>query len=365
MSLTIDTSCYLDSEGALAADTPPIEDAILIRGYKIMALTRYVEAQLIILQRQGTISFTLTSLGEEACIVASAAALEPSDWIYPQYREVGAFFWRGASIQEFVNQMFGNSSDLCHGRQMPIHFGNRALNVVTASSPIGSKIPHAAGCGYAMKFLNEPSVSICYFGEGATSSGDFHAGLNFAAVKKVPTIFFCRNNCYAISTPASQQFASEGVAPKGIGYGIEAMRVDGNDFFAVYHAVKAARQRGLSGLGPTLIEAMTYRMGGHSTSDDPTAYRDEVELHAWQAKDPLIRLKKHLIGQGLWSDELDNNWHQQVQREITAAVEKAKATPPPPLETIVKDVYFEMPHTLHTQFDELQELFGQNPSGAS
>ena len=281
---------FLSPEGDLSADFPlELSADVVVRAYVTMLKTRHVDERMVTLQRQGAISFSLSSLGEEACAVGSAAALELADWMYPQYREIGALFWRGFTIQDFIHQMFGNSKDLALGRQMPNHFGSRELNVVTVSSPIATKIPHAAGSAYAMKLLNEKSCTICYFGEGATSEGDFHAGLNFAAVRKTPTIFFCRNNGYAISTPVSRQFASDGVAPKGAGYGIEAARIDGNDFFAVYLATLEAKRRGLEGEGPALIEAMTYRMGAHSTSDDPSAYRQQEEVDAWALKCPMTR----------------------------------------------------------------------------
>jgi len=265
---------------------------------------------MVTLQRQGTITFEMSSTGEEACSVASAAALEWGDWLYPQYREVGFIFWRGMSIQDFVHQMFCDQCDLKQGRQMPNHFGSRVLNVVTVSSPIGTKIPHAAGCGYAMRLEKDPHIAVCYFGEGASSEGDFHVGLNFAAVRSSQTLFFCRNNGYAISTPAWRQFASDGVAPKGSAYGIEAQRIDGNDFFAVYGPVhEAKRKRKL-----ILIEAMTYRLGAHSTADDPSLYRGEEEVQRWREKDPILRLRRYLEKQGLWNDLEEQKWKQTVQQ---------------------------------------------------
>ena len=254
--MEIKTLSYLDDDGNLSSDYQPvISDSDLIKSYQTMLLTRLVDERMITIQRQGTISFAMSSLGEEACAVGSAAALEMQDWMYPQYREAGIIFYRGFTIAEYVHQMFGNAHDLGLGRQMPNHFGARKLNVVTVSSPIGTKIPHAAGSAYAMKLQGERSVTICYFGEGATSEGDFHAGVNFAAVRKAPAIFFCRNNGYAISTPAYRQFASAGIAPKGEGYGILTFKVDGNDFFAVYDSVSKARAYCLEGNGPVLIEA--------------------------------------------------------------------------------------------------------------
>lgn len=354
----IEVISYLDLNGELSEQfTGAISDADLVKGYQTMLLTRIVDERMITIQRQGLISFALSSLGEEACAVSSAAALQACDWMYPQYREAGIFFWRGLTVQQYVHHMFGDALDLMLGRQMPNHFGARSLNVVTVSSPIGTKIPHAAGCAYAMKLQKEQSVAICYFGDGATSEGDFHAGLNFAAVRQVPAIFFCRNNGYAISTPCSRQFASDGIAPKGIGYGVPAYRVDGNDFFAVYDVVSKARQHCLEGKGPVLVEAMTYRRGAHSTSDDPSLYRPAEEAAAWEQKCPILRLRRYLTRRQLWSDAQEQAFVASISDEVTAAIDAAKSTPRPPLHSLVEHVYFEVPQTLQEQYEEIRQLF--------
>jgi 2-oxoisovalerate dehydrogenase E1 component alpha subunit len=356
--MEIKTLAYLDEEGRLSSACHyAIPDADLIRGYKTMMVTRLVDDRMITIQRQGTISFAMSALGEEACSVASAAALQPQDWMYPQYREAGIMFWRGFTIQQYVHQMFGDAFDLGLGRQMPNHFGSRELNVVTVSSPIGTKIPHAAGAAYAMKMQKENAVAICYFGEGATSEGDFHAGLNFAAVRKAPAIFFCRNNGYAISTPCSRQFSSDGIAPKGEGYGMMTFRVDGNDFFAVHDVVSQARSHCVEGKGPVLIEAMTYRRGAHSTSDDPSLYRSDEEVKKWEKKCPVLRLGKYLRSKGLWDDEQEKALIVKTTEEITLAINTAKNTPLPPLKTLFENVYFEMPQTLKEQYEEVKSYF--------
>lgn len=353
-NLALPIVSYLDETGKLAPECRRApDDALLVKGYKIMLQTRLVEERMITLQRQGLISFALTSFGEEACAVASAAALEMGDWMYPQYRELGILFFRGFTIQEYVHNMFGDAEDLNLGRQLPVHVGSRKLNVVTVSSPIATKLPHAAGCAYAMKLQGEKSVAISYFGEGATSEGDFHAALNFASVRKVPAIFFCRNNGFAISTPCSRQFASDGIAPKGVGYGIPAIRVDGNDFFAVYDAVTEARNYCIEGKGPVLIEAMTYRMGAHSTSDDPSVYRKETDVEERKLKCPLIRLRKYLENRTLWDDKREGEWTSKVTEELSQAIQKAKETPQPPLETLIEHVYFAVPQALKEEMGEL------------
>lgn len=325
-----------------------------------MLKTRYVDERMVTLQRQGTITFAMSAFGEEACSVASAAALDIEDWMYPQYREAGIMFYRGFTIQQYVHHMFGDAEDLILGRQMPNHFGSRKLNVVTVSSPIGTKIPHAAGAAYAMRFKKEPHVVICYFGEGATSEGDFHVGLNFAAVRKAPCLFFCRNNAYAISTPAFRQFASDGIAPKGLGYGIETFRIDGNDFFAVFDTVTKAKSYAIEGKGPVLIEAMTYRLGAHSTSDDPSVYRKDEEVTKMSVKDPVLRLKKYLEKQGLWDEAKEKQYYEKLVQEVNVAVETAKKTPNPPLNSLIEDVYFEVPRKLKEELDDVKPFFHED-----
>ncbi len=341
----------------LLSESSEIADEILLKAYKTMFLAKHVDERMIILQRQGVISFALSAQGEECCIVASAAALSSEDWIYPQYREAAALFWRGYSIQDYVHHMFCNGKDSLLGRQMPNHFGSRAHNVVTVSSPIGTKIPHCAGCAYAMKMQKENTIALCYFGEGASSEGDFHAGLNFAAVRKVPAIFFCRNNGYAISTPIRAQYAAENIASKGIGYGIEAYRVDGNDFFAVYEATSKAKRKCLEGKGPFLIEALTYRLGAHSTSDDPTRYRSSEEVEKATTQQGIIRFRHYLEKRGLWNDEKEKSYLKQLEDQITEAIEVAKSTSRPSLHSVVEDVYFEVPETLQRQYEDLKSFF--------
>jgi 2-oxoisovalerate dehydrogenase E1 component alpha subunit len=349
---------YLDEKGILSkACKRPIPDDILVKGYQTMVRTRHIDERMTILQRQGAITFAMSALGEEACAVASAAALEPEDWMYPQYREAGIIFWRGYTPQQFIHHMFCNAEDIILGHQMPNHFGSRELNVVTVSSPIATQIPHAAGCAYAMKLQKEHSVAICYFGEGATSEGDFHTGLNFAAVRKAPVIFFCRNNGYAISTPSARQFATDGVAAEGIGHGITTYRVDGNDFFAIHETVSKARSQCLQGEGPIFIEALTYRMGAHSTSDDPSRYRPDSEVEKWKEKCPVLRLRRYLEGRRLWNKAKEEELLADINKEVTEAINAAKKIPKPPLRSLFDGVYFELPAKLREQYAELKEFF--------
>lgn len=356
--MTVPTISYLNTNGELSADCKiQIPHDVLIKAYKMMLLTRHVDERMITLQRQGTISFALSSLGEEACSVASAAALSINDWLYPQYRECGVMFWRGFTPQEYVHHMFCNKEDLIKGRQMPNHFGSRKLNVVQVSSPIGTQIPHAAGCAYAMKLQKEDAIALAYFGEGATSEGDFHVGLNFAAVRKAPAIFFCRNNGFAISTPASRQFTSDGVAPQAIGRNIKTYRVDGNDFFAIYETVQKAREICTKGDGPVFIEAMTYRLGAHSTSDDPSVYRQEADVEKNRLICPILRLGLYLEKNKLWDKKNEEEYLQEIKDEVTKAIQVAKETGRPALHSLVEDVYFEVPEKLEAQYEQIKSLY--------
>lgn len=336
----MNTIAYLDSYGKLdPACRHLMSKEDLIKIYTTMIVTRCVDDRMIMLQRQGFVSFAMSSRGEEACAVASAAALEPGDWMYPQYRELGIMFWRGYSVQEYVHHMLGNEKDNNKGRQLSNHYGSQKLNVMTVSCPVGTQIPQAAGCAYAMKIQNENNVAIVYFGEGTTSQGDFHVGVNFAAVRKAPVIFFCRNNGYAISTPCSRQFASDGIAPKGEGYGIKTFRIDGNDVFAIHESVQKARQHCLEGHGPVLIEAMTYRLGTHSTSDSCSLYRSPDEVKKMESKCPIIRLKAYLYQNHYWSDSQDQAFLNQIKEEISQAIKIAKETPLPTFESMFEDIY--------------------------
>lgn len=349
--MTIQTISLLDANGRLASNySPSVSIDDLIKIYCTMITTRFVDERMIMLQRQGFIPFAMSARGEEACAVASAAALHLDDWMYPQYREAGIMFWRGFSIQKYVHHMLGNHEDPNLGRQISNHFGSKELNVVTVSCPVGTQIIQAAGCAYAMKMQKGKSIAIAYFGEGTTSQGDFHTGLNFAAVQKAPVIFFCRNNGYAISTPCSLQFASDGIAPKGVGYGIKTYRVDGNDVFALFDTVKKARKYCMEGYGPVLIEAMTYRLGPHSTSDDCTLYRCSKEREKMEALCPISRLRSYLYENNFWSEDRDEVFFNQIRKEIDLAVDIAKNAPLPPIKSLFQDVYHEMPQNLREQY---------------
>ncbi|HEX4355293.1 MAG TPA: thiamine pyrophosphate-dependent enzyme, partial [Polyangiales bacterium] len=282
----------LDFEGRADPDTDPKLDLALARRiYEAMVRTRLVDSRMLKLQRQGRIGFHVGSEGEEAAIVAAAAALRDGDWLFPCYREIGAAFYRGLPLQTYVDNMYGNSSDIAMGRQMPDHVTARDFHFGSITAPIGTQITQAVGFAWAAKIKKQNLVTATYFGDGATSSNDFHAGLNFAGVFQVPTLFLLRNNGWAISVPSEQQTHSRTYADKGVAYGVPAVRCDGNDALAVYAVVHAAAERAARGEGPTLIELVTYRAGAHSSNDDPSAYREGGEPSELQRRDPLRRLR--------------------------------------------------------------------------
>ena len=341
--------------------TPALSKEEALKIYKSMAFTRLLDDRMIGAQRQGRISFYLACRGEEASIVASTAALQPEDMIMSQYREQGSLVYRGYTTDQFMNQMFSNRLDPNKGRQMPIHYGDKALNFMTISSPLGTQIPQAAGYAYGQKMSGKPAVTICYFGEGAASEGDFHAGLNMAAVLKCPAIFFCRNNGYAISTPSVEQFAGDGIASRGIGYGVLTIRVDGNDVLAVYAATQMARKLALADNTPVLIEAMTYRLAAHSTSDDPSGYRSKDEEAKWQLKDPILRFQRWLEAKGWFQEKAMNDYLEKSREEILASLKRAEKVEINPLKDIIEDVYDTPPWHLQKQLKELEAHIAKYP----
>ncbi|APS00846.1 3-methyl-2-oxobutanoate dehydrogenase [Pajaroellobacter abortibovis] len=324
-----------------------------------MVLMRILDDRMVALQRQGRIGFHIGSVGEEASIVGSVAALRVQDWVFPCYREFGAALWRGLPLQSYLDNMFGNSRDRVKGRQMPDHYTWREGHFVSVSSPVGTQITQAVGFAWAAKQKREELVTLVYFGDGGTSSSDFHNGMNFASVFKAPAIFFCRNNGWAISVPTEKQTASATFAQKGAAYGIRAVQVDGNDLFAVYKATKDAIDHAAAEGGPTLIEAVTYRVGAHSTSDDPQVYRDETAVETWRGRDPLKRVRLYLEQKQLWGGMQQQQLVEQLERDIKDAIADAEQVAPPGLSTIIEDVYAVPPWHLREQLEQL--LQGARP----
>ena len=343
------------------AELPEIDQALATKVYKTLAFHRVLDERMVAAQRQGRVSFYMAALGEEATTVGGAAALKDQDMIMAQYREQGALMFRGFPLEQFMNQMFSNEKDLGKGRQMPIHYGSNELNYMTISSPLGTQIPQASGYAYGQKLQGLDAVTICYFGEGAASEGDFHAGLNMAAVHKAPVIFFCRNNGYAISTPSDEQYVGNGIASRGVGYGIKTIRIDGNDILAVMKAVQLAREYALKESAPVIIEAMSYRLGAHSTSDDPSGYRTREEEAKWQAHDPILRMKNWMLAQEWWDEAQETELFEGLREEVLAAVKVAEKIDKPELQEMVNDVYDVPPKHLQDQLDALAEHIKKYP----
>jgi len=353
----------LQSDGVphTSAELPDIDQATVNKIYQTMQYIRVLDERMVAAQRQGRISFYLACTGEEASTVASAAALEPQDMIMSQYREQGTLAYRGYRTEQFMNQMFSNEKEPNKGRQMPIHYGDKALNFMTISSPLGTQIPQASGYAYGQKMAGIDAVTICYFGEGAASEGDFHAGLNMAAVLDCPAIFFCRNNGYAISTPSEEQFAGDGIASRGLGYGVKTIRVDGNDALAVYAATQKARKIALAENCPVLIESMSYRLAAHSTSDDPTGYRSKDEEDLWRAKDPILRLGAWMQSKDWLDEEANTAFVERSRQEVLEEMKKAEKVPICKIDEIIEDVYDSPPWHLKQQLKDLKEHIGKYP----
>lgn len=362
-ALDIPTLKVLDSQGQAidGAQLPDIDEALAVKIYDTMAFIRVFDERMVASQRQGRISFYMTCKGEEAAITGSAAALSDDDMIMAQYREQAALRFRGFSTPNFMNQLFSNAKDLGKGRQMPIHYGSNELNYMTISSPLATQIPQAAGYAYGQKMAGKDALTICYFGEGAASEGDFHAGLNMAAVLKCPTIFYCRNNGYAISTGTEEQYAGDGIAPRGVGYGIETIRVDGNDLLAVLLATQTARKFALEHNKPVLIEAMSYRLGAHSTSDDPSGYRSKEEEDLWAQIDGVLRFKTWMVAQGWWDEDKDAALYEKYRSEVLSELKVAEKIGAPALEELVTDVYDDIPKHLQQQLSDLKTHIAKYP----
>ena len=341
---------------------PSIKEKDLLRLYRVMLLNRRVDERMVTLQRQGRIGFYVGSVGEEASIIGSTFALNAKDWVIPCYRELGAALLRGFSLHELFCQLFGNAQDQIKGRQMPNHYASYKLRFGSISSPVGNQIPHATGIGMAARLQGTQDLALVFFGDGATSEGDFHVALNFAGVYKAATIFLCRNNQWAISVPAEAQTASPSFAIKATAYNIEGVQVDGNDILAVYEVTRKAAERARQGKGPTLIEAVTYRQGPHTTSDDPRVYRDDKEVEEWKKKDPISRFKSYLIGKGTWSENKDGGLEEEIKNEIDAALKKAEKIGPPSIDTMFEDVLDSVPWHLEEQREELRTVLESEAS---
>ncbi len=345
-----------DDGSADPATDPVLPAETLLRAYREMRRLRSLDARMIALQRQGRVSFYGPAQGQEAVPIATGLAVADDDWVFPALREQGVMLVRGFPLRAFVAQIFGNSGDVLKGRQMPSHQSGRAVHQVSWSSCIGTQLPHAVGTAWAMRAKKTKAIAVAFCGDGATSQGDFHSAMNFAGLWSAPCVIVCQNNQWSISVPTERQTASRTIAVKARAYGVRGVRVDGNDLLAVYAVMSEAMDRARSGGGPTFIEAVTYRMGAHSTSDDPMRYRAKAEVDRWAAKDPLDRLRKHLVFLGLATDAGDEALDRELAAEIAEAIDDVEKMPSVERESLLDDVYAEAPWHLQDQRRALQEL---------
>lgn len=328
----------------------------MLEVYHAMMRIRVLDERMMTLQRQGRIGFYGACTGQEAATIVSAYALRASDWVFPALREAGVMLMRGFELVPYLAQVFGNSGDVTKGRQMPSHQAARSVNQVSWSSVIGTQLPQAVGAALAAKLQKHDTVVMAYLGDGATSSNDFHVAMNFAGVFKVPVVFVCQNNHWSISVPTHHQTASESIAIKAQAYGFPGVKCDGNDVEAVYAAVSQAVDRARRGEGPTLVECETYRIGAHSSSDDPTRYRDPNEVEEWKRKDPIDRCRQKLIALKVWSLERDEQLRAQLTDEVNAAIKAAESLPNPPVDSLFEDVYDQPTWNLAEQRAELHAV---------
>ncbi|CAE8628092.1 unnamed protein product [Polarella glacialis] len=318
---------------------------------EIMVRSSAYDTVLQTIQRQGRISFYCTNFGEEAASVGSAAALESQDMIWPQYRELGMFLWRGLTAQEMADQNLGNEDDRSKGRNLQVHYCMLEKNIQTVHANLGTHVPQAPGAGYAYKVDQEDRVSVAYFGDGSASEGDALTALNFASVYGAQTLFICRNNGYSISTGVDDQYGGDGIAARGPAFGMPTIRVDGNDLIAVYSATKAARKMCVEEKTPVLLELMTYRLGDHTTSDDSSAYRRESPEEVARLKNlgPIPRWRKFLESQGVWDEAKEKALEAHARTEMLEAIRTGEAKKKPPLREMFTDVYTDLPWNLEEQ----------------
>ncbi len=343
----------LAEDGRAAPEREPkLPASDLQKLYSLMAITRVADLKALKLQRQGRMGTFAPSLGHEACQVGSAFALQPKDWVFPYFRDLGTYITLGLPLRNYYLYWMGNEE----GMRIPA-----GLNIFTISVPVGSQLPHSVGCAMAMKYGKERAAALAYFGDGATSEGDFGEALNFAGVFRTPNVFICVNNQYAISTPVRQQTAAKTIAQKAIAYGFDGIRADGNDVLAMYVLTKEALEKARTGGGPTLIEAFTYRMSNHTTSDDASRYRTEAEVNEWSRRDPIERFRLYLKAKGLWDEPFESRVQKEADDLISKAVEEAESTPPPRPEDIFIHTYKEMTPELNDQLAELRDLLKEVP----
>src|SRR5438552_6376509 len=337
---------YLAPDGSVLRPLPAFasDTATLLALYRGMVLTRAFDLKAVSLQRTGRLGTYAVSLGQEAVSVGIAAAMREEDVLLPSYRDNGALLWRGVKLEEILLFWGGDERGNCFSG--PLHDFPFCV-------PVGSQAPHAAGVAYALKLRKEPRVAVCLFGDGATSKGDVYEAMNFAGVWKLPLVFVVNNNQWAISVPLRLQTASETLAQKAIAAGFSGEQVDGNDVIAVRAAAEAAISGARSGNGPCLIEALTYRLGDHTTADDAARYRPPEEVQARWKEEPIARLRAYLVSQKAWGKAEEEELAADCQKQIEAAIERYLATAPRAPQTMFDHLYAELPRAYASQRAEL------------
>jgi len=341
----------LDLDGTLSSGSSPLPDDRAKDLFVHMVRVRCLDERMLKLQRAGRVGFVGTAKGLEAAILGSAFALEPRDWLWSGLREGGAALMRGLPLAEYIAQMYCNGNDTAKGRQMCNHFQHKGTHYPSWSSVIGTQIPQGVGAAYATKLRGEDAVHAVYFGDGATSSNGFHSGLNFAGVWKVPCYFVCVDNGWAISVCSREQTAAESYADKAAAYGMPGKDVDGNDALACWRETRTAIEKARGGGGPTLVVLHSYRMLGHSSSDDPTKYRDAAEVDRWAARDPLDRLESFLVASSICARDERTRIEAELFAEIDREIHVQETAPPMALKTLVEDVYADVPRHLRRQYN--------------
>jgi pyruvate dehydrogenase E1 component alpha subunit len=340
----------LDEEGNCDETLRPSLNNEQIKNlYRWMVLARAFDDKAFKLQREGRLGTYASILGQEAAQIGSAYALQPSDWMFPAFREPGASFVRGLPMRMIFQYWAGDE----RGSQIP-----EDLNDYPITIPVSTQIPVAVGAALAAKTKGDAIAVMAYMGDGATSKGDFHEGLNFAGVFAAPVVFLCQNNQWAISVPLSRQTAAKTLAQKAIAYGFSGIQVDGNDVFAVYRAAHEALERARAGKGPTFIECLTYRLGDHTTADDASRYRSREEVEGWKQKDPIERLRKYMEKAGLWSKSYDQAVRAEAKEQVETAVHEEENFPPPDPVDMFRFTYQELPMDLKEQMESLVSADG-------
>ena len=339
----------IDNEGKVINNkwNPKLKDDVLLKAYKAMLFARTADQMAVSYQRQGRMYTYPLNYGQEAISGAAGMMMRDNDWLVPAFRELGAYIAKGASLRDIFLYFMGFEDGTVF---------KGANHIIPISVPISSQLTHAAGIGYEIKYNKKDEVVYAFVGDGGTSEGDFHEALNFAAVWKVPVIFIVQNNQFAISVPIAKQTVSINLAVKSVAYGMKGIKTDGNDIFAMYQTLKEASDYCRNGNGPVLVEALTYRKGAHTTSDDPTKYRTKDEEELWDKTDPLRRMKNFLENKKVWSEEEETKLVAQFKKEVDRQFSEAENYPAYKLEDVFKYNYVDMPDILKQQQVEYENF---------